>query len=68
MTIKEQVKELQDKIKQLNSEILFIRESCPHIHFSVQQIGSTGNFDPMDDGYTNYYKCVECGKWWQEDV
>lgn len=68
MKIKEQVKEIQDKIVQLNSELNYLRGTCPHIDTTVEHIGSTGNFDPSDDGYVKYFKCKECGKSWREDV
>jgi hypothetical protein len=68
MKIKEQVKEIQDKIQQLNSELVYIRETCPHIDTTVEHIGSTGNFDPIDDGYVKLFKCKECGKTWREYV
>jgi hypothetical protein len=68
MTTKERVKEIQDKIEWLNSELRYLRETCPHIDTSVEHIGSTGNFDPSDDGYEKLFKCKECGKIWREDV
>ncbi len=68
MTTKERVKEIQDKIVQLNSELRHLRETCPHIDTTVEHIGSTGNFDPSDDGYEKLFKCKECGKSWREDV
>jgi len=67
MNIKEQVKGIQDKIEQFNAEIRYIRETCPHIDTTVEHIGSTGNFDPMDDGYVKYFKCKDCGKSWREE-
>ena len=51
MTNKERVKEIQDYIQRLNAEILYIRSCCNHIDTSVEYIGSTGNFDPSEDGY-----------------
>ena len=68
MSTKERVKEIQDYIQRLNAEILYIRETCPHTDASVEHIGSTGNFDPTDDGYEKLFKCKECGKIWREDV
>ena len=68
LTTKEKVKEIQDEIEHLNSQLRFMRNSCPHIDFSTQHIGSTGNFDPSDDGYVKRYECLECGKVWFEDV
>ena len=66
MNIKERVKEIQDYIQRLNAEILYIREICPHLDTTVEHIGSTGNFDPMDDGYVKYFKCKDCGESWSE--
>jgi transposase-like protein len=67
VNIKERVKEIQDYIQRLDAEILYIRETCPHLDASVEHIGSTGNFDPMDDGYVKYFKCKDCGKSWSEE-
>jgi hypothetical protein len=68
MTTKEKVKEIQDYIQRLNAEILYIRETCPHTDVTIEHIGSTGNFDPSDDGYVKRYECLECGKVWFKDV
>jgi len=67
ISIKEKVKEIQDYIQRLNAEILYIRETCPHLDASIEHIGSTGNFDPSDDGYIKRYECLECGKVWFDD-
>ena len=69
MSTKDRVKEIQDKIEQLNSQLRHIRYSCcNHIDTSVEYIGSTGNFDPSDDGYEKKFTCLDCGKIWREDV
>ena len=68
MSTKERVKEIQDKIVQLNSELRYLRETCPHTDASVEHIGSTGNFDPADDGYEKKFTCLDCGKIWREDA
>ena len=68
MTTKEKVKEIQNNIEHLNSQVRLIRNSCHHVDLSIQHIGSTGNFDPTDDGYVKRYECLECGKVWFEDV
>jgi len=68
MTTKEKVKEIQNNIEHLNSQVRLIRNSCPHVDLSIEHIGSTGNFDPTDDGYVKRYECLECGKVWFEDV
>ena len=68
MSNKERVKEIQDKIEQLNSQLRHIRDwCCNHIDTSVEHIGSTGNFDPTDDGYEKKFTCLDCGKIWRED-
>ena len=67
-SIKERVKEIQDEIEHLNSQLRFMRTSCTHIDTSVEHIGSTGNFDPSDDGYEKKFTCLDCGKIWRQDV
>ena len=68
MSTKERVKEIHDKIEWLNSELRYLRDCCNHLDTSVEHIGSTGNFDPTDDGYEKRYECLECGKVWREDA
>ena len=66
-SIKEKVKEIQDNIEQLYSELRYLRDECNHNDFSTHHLGSTGNFDPADDGYIKRYECRECGKIWFDD-
>ena len=56
------IKKINAKIAELELEKKQIQENCSHRQIFYRYHGSTGNYDPSDDGYIFEYKCTMCEK------
>jgi hypothetical protein len=63
------VKQLQEKIQEIQTQIDTIQEQCPHPAEVVtkEAKADTGNWCPQDDSYWYNCHCQLCDKHWTED-
>jgi hypothetical protein len=57
------IEKIDKKIKKLQDKKNEIQGACSHPEIFYRYSGSTGNYDPTDDGYTFEYRCRDCDKW-----
>lgn len=58
---------IQKNIEKWRVRLIKLQSSCMHPDVAITYNGSTGNFDPIDDGYYKSYKCPDCNKYWSDD-
>lgn len=56
------IEKINKKLEKLQEKKKEIQDGCIHPEILYRYIGSTGNYDPSDDGYTFCYICEHCGK------
>lgn len=70
MTAKE-VRRSYALLCRLSEEVLekriAIQAACPHETPTYAYRGSTGNYDPSNDGYWIEWACPDCGKRWHTE-
>lgn len=64
--IRERVEALSTQVADINEEIGFIQDECPHETSVYSAHGSTGNWDRDDSFWYDHY-CYDCRKRWTTD-
>ncbi len=67
LMIKKKYDQIQKKLKGVQSELDWLRETCKHPSANAKHKGDRGNYDPSMDRYWIEYDCPDCGKFWTED-
>ena len=63
------VNDLNAEIDKINVQIKQIQSECNHPPscVDIKAHGSSGNYDPSNDGYWNSYHCLVCDKRWGDN-
>ena len=63
--IKNKVTRLNKKLQNIQNQILELQEMCDHSGDLIYEYhGSSGNYDPSNNGYWIEWRCHDCGKFW----
>ena len=58
---------IKKNITKWTKKLAELQMSCPHSNTITTYHGSTGNFDPIDDGYYKKHHCQDCGHRWCDE-
>lgn len=67
MKIEIKRKRIEQKMEKLRQELKQLQLNCPHVNFTKQYKGSTGNYDPSQDCYWIDYHCQDCNLKWSTE-
>jgi sRNA-binding carbon storage regulator CsrA len=62
--ISAEIEKIKKRILKDTKKIEKLQNECLHPNVNVKYHGSTGNYDPHNDGYTPEYHCPICSKTW----
>lgn len=60
-------KSIYEKQVRLSEELYELQSICTHPTVTKQYRGSSGNYDPSNDGYWINWHCPDCDKRWTTD-